>query len=212
MSICIFFFAGSNKKIFFDSFQNLILVVIFFLLFFLSVVFLCTVVQWSAYFERIYGMLQDWFHHWVKKGYGNVNAVVITIINHSKQPIKINASKTAPPPEIAIPNISSSIVSVQNSSSSNVGGWHENAATTLLFGSKGNAASNKEESSTSSSSSSTSTGSKLSIRFVCNLFHFKLFENGAALLLPIHDQCIVSLSTRRQYHNFTELVLIVNDN
>ena len=82
---------------------------------------------------------------------------------------------------------------------------------TLLFGAKGSVNVGEKGASEEELRSGGGTGgSKLGVKLTTNLFQFKLFANGAALLLPT-SATVVSISSRRQFHDFTELTIVVAD-
>ena len=165
-------------------------------------------VSWERYAESIHHMLHDWYVLWVGKGYARVKGVLITMVNAtSNQDLRV--TKTPLNLEVDVPAVSSAVRPCGGGSGLN--GWESGSTMTLLFGVKGSVNSGEEADDAEELSSGGGTGgSKLGVKLTTNLFTFKLFANGAALLLPT-SATVVSISSRRQFHDFTELTIVVAD-
>jgi len=180
--------------------------------------------SWSAYEEIVHQCMHDWLSYWVNdKGYACVKAVVMTIVNcTTRSDIHIDMRRTSPSPVVVLPSPASTPIA--KSSKSDRGRWSYSNTKTLLFGIKGGASMNDAHNSASTSSNDSSDGSaanesrgsrssgpRLGVKLRTNLFQCKLFANGAALLLPTSEHVVVSIASRRQFHDFTELTMIVAD-
>ena len=168
-------------------------------------------------------MLHDWMQLQVRTRRVWLRCVLVTIVNGTEnQSIQVNVGKTIPRPKVEVPSIETTILSPRGGgsgggSSGGVGGWSPETTMTLLFGDSGSSATDPSSSSSSSAAAASATGQthlntgpKMGVKLCTNLFQFKLFPNGAALILPV-STCTVSVAARRQFHDFVEMTLIVED-
>ena len=182
-------------------------------------------IDWNTYVMTMHQMLHDWMQLQVRTRRVWLRCVLVTIVNGTEnQSIQVNVGKTIPRPKVEVPSIETTILSPRGGgsgsrgSSGGVGGWSPETTMTLLFGDSGSSATDPSSSSSSSAAAAASatgqthlnTGPKMGVKLCTNLFQFKLFPNGAALILPV-STCTVSVAARRQFHDFVEMTLIVED-
>jgi hypothetical protein len=175
--------------------------------------------SWSSYVTTMHQMLHDWMQLQVRTRRVWLRCVLVTIVNCTeKQILQVNVGKTVPTPKVDVPSVKKTISprSIVSGGGSGVegerGGWSQETTMTLLFGDSGSSATDPASMSASSSAKKShwKTGPKMGVKLFTNLFQFKLFPNGAALILSA-SSCTVSVAARRQFHNFVELTLIVED-